>query len=205
MNNYYAHHRLLISGLSPRDGVKSCSLYSILNEDSDTAVELDCPLKVPPRMTFGLTAKAHLNLASMITDYTHNRLLLLSPFGHDYAVKSCSLYAVCKSILILPQACFIKYYFGYEESIDDYKAVAFFHNVGTSGFDVEVKIYTLKTNSWRSIVDFLIVYLQVVQEYDTFGEVLQHNYRDGHSQMALHVVSGCLCVVCDYDGTYAEV
>lgn len=50
--------------------------------------------------TFPLTAKAHLNLASMITDYTHNRLLLLCPFGRDYAVKSCSLYAImlfCKS------------------------------------------------------------------------------------------------------------
>ncbi|KAI8566675.1 hypothetical protein RHMOL_Rhmol02G0060400 [Rhododendron molle] len=48
-----------------------------------------------------------------------------------------------------------------------------------------------------------IVSLDLVKE--TFGEVLQPDYVDGHSQLMLHVVSGCLCVVYDYDGISAEV
>ncbi|KAG5560585.1 hypothetical protein RHGRI_003791 [Rhododendron griersonianum] len=48
---------------------------------------------------------------------------------------------------------FYRYGFGYDESIDDCKVVGFFSYSGASGGDVKVKLYTSKTDSWRSIVD----------------------------------------------------
>ncbi|KAF7142742.1 hypothetical protein RHSIM_Rhsim05G0174400 [Rhododendron simsii] len=47
MNTDYTNHRLIISSSYPPSDVKSCSLYSILSDKSDSAVQLDCPLKVP--------------------------------------------------------------------------------------------------------------------------------------------------------------
>ncbi|KAF7150417.1 hypothetical protein RHSIM_Rhsim02G0055100 [Rhododendron simsii] len=46
VNTDYTHHRLILQGLCSYDDFKSCSLYSVLNEKSDTAVEVDCPLKI---------------------------------------------------------------------------------------------------------------------------------------------------------------
>ncbi|KAI8556203.1 hypothetical protein RHMOL_Rhmol05G0234000 [Rhododendron molle] len=47
MNTDYTNHRLILSSSYPHIGVKSCSLYSVLNEKSDSAVQLDCPFKEP--------------------------------------------------------------------------------------------------------------------------------------------------------------
>ncbi|XP_058203820.1 F-box/kelch-repeat protein At3g23880-like [Rhododendron vialii] len=46
-----------------------------------------------------------------------------------------------------------RYGFCYDESSDDYKVVGFFSTAGASGGDLEVKLYSSKTDSWRSIVD----------------------------------------------------
>ncbi|KAF7151844.1 hypothetical protein RHSIM_Rhsim02G0055600 [Rhododendron simsii] len=45
MNADYTHHRLLLTGRFPFDVLKSCSVSSILYKQSDTAFDLDCPLK----------------------------------------------------------------------------------------------------------------------------------------------------------------
>ncbi|KAI8566681.1 hypothetical protein RHMOL_Rhmol02G0061000 [Rhododendron molle] len=117
----------------PSTAVQSCSLYSILNEQSDTAVDLDCPLKGP---------------------------------RHETIVVGCCDGLVCiaagKEVCIwnpstLPNVdmgyLFYRYGFGYDESIDDYKVVGFFCNVRASDVVVKVKVYTSKTDSWKSIVD----------------------------------------------------
>ncbi|KAI8566679.1 hypothetical protein RHMOL_Rhmol02G0060800 [Rhododendron molle] len=107
---------------------------------------------------------------------------------------------------------FYRYGFGYDESIDDCKVVGFFSNSGASGGDVEVKLYTSKTDWWWSIVDssdFIPwndsgIYVkgalhwapwgrscQVIVSLDLakkkFGKVLQPDYRDGPSQSMLAV------------------
>lgn len=46
---------------------------------------------------------------------------------------------------------FIFYGFGQDKSNDDYKLVRVLHFKGNDGDDVEVEVYSLKTNSWRRI------------------------------------------------------
>ncbi|XP_058203815.1 F-box/kelch-repeat protein At3g23880-like [Rhododendron vialii] len=215
-NPDYAHHRLLLlSLLSHEFAVKSCSLHAVLQEHSDTAVDLDYPLEAPH-----CKVRIYGFCNGLACIGTERIVFLWNPCTR----KSKRLPAVERG------ARFIMYAFGYVESIDDYKVVGFFCNVGTCGFNVEVMMYTLKTDSWRSIVEFsnclplfgsgicvngvlhwtasgeshkVIVSLDLLKE--TFGEVLLPDYRDGHSQLMLHFVSGCLCLVCDYDGICAEV
>ncbi|KAI8566677.1 hypothetical protein RHMOL_Rhmol02G0060600 [Rhododendron molle] len=149
-------------------------------------------------------AKAHLSLASTKPDYAHHRLLLLSLLSREFAVKSCSLHAILQEHS--------------DTAVDlDYPLKAPHSTVSIydfcNGFNVEVMMYTLKTDSWRSLVEFsnclppfgsgicvngvlhwtasgeshmVIVSLDLVKE--TFGEVLLPDYRDGHSQLMLHVV-----------------
>ncbi|KAG5560587.1 hypothetical protein RHGRI_003793 [Rhododendron griersonianum] len=216
MNTSYAHHRLILSCLySPSTGVKSCSLYSILNEQSDTAVDLDCPLNIPRSriMVVGCCD-------GLVCIAAGKEVCIWNPSTR----KSKRLPNVDMGYL------FYRYGFCYDESIDDYKVVGFFSTAGPSDGDVEVKVYTSKTDSWRSIVDSsdfmpwndsgiyvkgalhwapwgeshkVIVSLDLAKE--KFGEVLQPDYGDGHSQSMLAVVSGCLCVVRNYDGARVDV
>ncbi|KAK9288025.1 hypothetical protein L1049_016470 [Liquidambar formosana] len=50
---------------------------------------------------------------------------------------------------------YLVYGFGYDESIDDYKVVAVLCKIGNGLSETEVKVYTLRTNSWRRIQEFL--------------------------------------------------
>ncbi|KAG5560588.1 hypothetical protein RHGRI_003794 [Rhododendron griersonianum] len=127
----------------------------------------------------------------------------------------------------MPHPPFISYGFGYDESTDDYKVAGFFGRVGTSCFEFEVKVYALRTASWRRIegsphrvpsdglgtylngalhwtgrndsnVGPIIVSVDLVKE--THGEVLEPDYLDGdhlHRRL-LDVLNGCLCILCAY-------
>ncbi|KAI8556176.1 hypothetical protein RHMOL_Rhmol05G0231500 [Rhododendron molle] len=48
-NTDFTDHRLLLISRCPDYDVRSCSLSDVLHKHSDTAVELDCPFKVPHR------------------------------------------------------------------------------------------------------------------------------------------------------------
>ncbi|XP_058202598.1 F-box/kelch-repeat protein At3g23880-like [Rhododendron vialii] len=215
-NTSYAHHRLILTGqYPPSTGVKSCSLYSILNEQSDTAVDLDCPLKGS-------------RWRIMVVGCCDGLVCIAA--GNEVCIWNPST----RKSKRLPNArmpyLFCRYGFGYDESIDDCKVVGFFSNSGAGCGDVKVKLYTSKTDWWRSILDSsdfipwndsgiyvkgalhcapwgrscqVIVSLDLAKE--KFGEVLQPDYGDGHSQSMLAVVSGCLCVVRNYDGACVDV
>ncbi|KAI8566674.1 hypothetical protein RHMOL_Rhmol02G0060300 [Rhododendron molle] len=217
-NTDYTLHRLLLcSSLY----FKSCSLYSILNEKSDTAVELDCPLKGAHSTIwivgccYGLVCIAAGNEVSIWNPSTRKSKRLPN-------VKMANLY---RGTYGFDRG---MYGFGYDESIDDYKVVGAFHDVGNSGFEAEVKVYSLRTNSWRRIGGFpdripltphgsgtcvsgalhwfstgdcrrIIVSLDLVKE--TYGEVSEPDYRDGIlHQVWLDALNGCLCVL----GTYRD-
>ncbi|KAG5560584.1 hypothetical protein RHGRI_003790 [Rhododendron griersonianum] len=165
-----------------------------MNEKADTAVELDCPLKGAYSTIwivgccYGLVCIAAGNEVSIWNPSTRKSKRL--PY-----VKMENLYRGM-------------YGFGYDESSDDYKVVGSFNDVGNSGFDAEVKVYSLRTNSWRRIGGFpdrlpltphgsgtcvsgalhwfstggcrrIIVSLDLVKE--TYGEVSEPDYRDGIS------------------------
>lgn len=46
---------------------------------------------------------------------------------------------------------YVRYGFGYAESIDDYKVVGFFRDVNSMGIEFEAQVCTLRTHSWRRI------------------------------------------------------
>ncbi|XAR62781.1 hypothetical protein NMG60_11017654 [Bertholletia excelsa] len=131
--------------------------------------------------------------------------------------------------------CLVTYGFGYDESIDDYKVVGIFLIAGSGGSnDREVKVYTMRTNSWRKIGDFPhgitldgsgkfangklhwaagadtgSSYSWVIVSLDlakeTYGEVPQPSYDEGASDLTLGVLNGCICVLSRYPGVHAEV
>ncbi|KAA8548436.1 hypothetical protein F0562_000120 [Nyssa sinensis] len=131
--------------------------------------------------------------------------------------------------------CFMIYGFGYDDSTDDYKVVGIYCVVGNVGsYETEVKIYTLRTDSWKRILDFPCgipmddsgkyangalhwaassdagsSYPWVIVSFDlakeTYGEVAQPNYGGNVSDFTLGVLGGCLCVVCTYLGTHVDV
>ncbi|KAF7151433.1 hypothetical protein RHSIM_Rhsim02G0055900 [Rhododendron simsii] len=121
-------------------------------------------------------AKTHFSLASSNTDYNHDRLLL-SLRSSAYCpldLKSCSISAIMYEqshpavSLDCPydgppnwfwiegscNGCPV-YGFGYDESIDDYKAVVIFQvQVNKVERQNRATVYTLRTDSWRRIGDF---------------------------------------------------
>ncbi|KAI8566673.1 hypothetical protein RHMOL_Rhmol02G0060200 [Rhododendron molle] len=211
----YAHHRLILTDwMYGVADVKSCSLYSILNEHSDTAVELDCPLTVPD---FRLRFWGGCN--GLVCISTESKVIIWNPSTR----KSKRLPDVGTRY-----SCMAMHGFGYDESTDDYKVVRYFP-------DKEVNVYSLRTDSWRRIGDFphslpayssgtfvngalhwttptyptlpkgILGSLDLAKE--KYGEVLQplrfeqevlppmHRYLGYTHQILLAVLDGCLCIV----------
>ncbi|KAE8698077.1 hypothetical protein F3Y22_tig00110602pilonHSYRG00089 [Hibiscus syriacus] len=134
------------------------------------------------------------------------------------------------------RGCYTVYGFGFDASLDDYKVVRVFcyQSKGfEDAYESIVRVYSLRTNSWRRIQDFhfgvpcneaakhvdgnlnwivfhgqegfscTIVSLDLAQE--TYKEVPQPCYGDGASERTLGVLDGCLCVLCNYGRLYAVV
>lgn len=119
--------------------------------------------------------------------------------------------------------------FGYNESSDDYKVLGIFCAFGNVGvYESVVKLYSLKTNSWKRIEDFkggeplddsgkfaggklhfstirgigLDFRWDIVSldlETESYGIVEQPNYGEGPSDSSLGVVGGCICILCNYE------
>ncbi|KAI8556198.1 hypothetical protein RHMOL_Rhmol05G0233500 [Rhododendron molle] len=216
MNTDYSNRRLILSSSNPPSDVKSCSLYSILNDKSDSAVQLDCPLKVPDLkvMSWGCCD-------GLVCIGTEREVLIWNPSTGKYkGLPNVEMWYYCYGK-------FAEYAFGYDECIDDYKVVGFFFDNHTSGSNPIVKVCTLRSDSWRRIGDFphsvpahpswafvnralhwvhsslsgesndMIVYLDL--EKETYGEVLEPEYRDGYFyDISLGVLNGCLSILCNY-------
>ncbi|KAI8566686.1 hypothetical protein RHMOL_Rhmol02G0061400 [Rhododendron molle] len=115
--------------------ISNHALFTLLNEQSDTAVDLDCPLKAsncPVRIVGSCDG-----LVCVATD---SQVFIWNPSTR----KS-------KRLTDMPHPPFISYGFGYDESTNDYKVAGFFGKLGTRGFEVEVKVYASRTPSWRRI------------------------------------------------------
>ncbi|KAK6151793.1 hypothetical protein DH2020_014428 [Rehmannia glutinosa] len=124
--------------------------------------------------------------------------------------------------------------FGYNESDDDYKVVGIFNVFGNGCvYESVVKVYSLRTNSWKRIEDFkggiplddsgkfasgklhfpasqglldskwVIVSLDLKSE--VYGIVEKPNYGEGPFDSSLGVLGGCIFVLCDYQKTQADL
>ncbi|XP_058214316.1 F-box/kelch-repeat protein At3g23880-like [Rhododendron vialii] len=222
MGTFYTSHRLLIIGLS--SGVTSCSLCSILKERSDIdVVELDYPLCGETRGVCG-GVRILGCCDGLMCIQSKCTLFLWNPSTR----KSKKLPS-----LNLPPAHVVLDGFGlgYDASIDDYKVVLMLKDRRSIGIALEVKVYTLRTDSWRRIGDFphdrpyfrlhpgvflngalhwkldtnrLIVSMDLAKE--TYGEFLEPEYQHGCSYEMLCAFSGCLCVLYhDYHRTCVDL
>ncbi|XP_058203814.1 F-box/kelch-repeat protein At3g23880-like [Rhododendron vialii] len=208
VNTDYTHHRLLLIYFKsyPRVDFKSCSLYSVVNEKSDTAVDLDCPVSVYHNTTW-------------VVGCCYGLVCFVA--GKEVSIWNPST----RKSKRLPDVEMVNHYlktygFGYDESVDDFKVVGFFCDPRNSGHEVEVRVYTLRTDSWRRTKGFLghlpphvsqafvsgalhwfsrgngsrvIVSFDLLKE--TFGEVAEPDYQDGLHPARLDALNGCLCIL----------
>ncbi|GKA16054.1 F-box associated domain containing protein [Tanacetum coccineum] len=88
--------------------------------------------------------------------------------------------------------------FGYDVFNDDNKVVAVLdYN--------KVKIYSLKTGKWKNICDFPYYYLLYVPAKEAYDEVLLPEYGEGNMHLELGALGQCLCVLCNYFKSHADL
>ncbi|CAK9141465.1 unnamed protein product [Ilex paraguariensis] len=222
-NKDYANCRLIFSSVRPHFDLKSCSLHCLLYEPSVNAIEMDYPMKNPHHAVWIVGSVNGLVCIAIEED----SIFLWNPSTRE-SKKLPNLG------IKLKYGCYIIYGFGYDEISDDYKVVGIFCVFGIGGlYETEVKVYSLRTDSWRGIGEFpggiplddsgkftngalhwassrdmrmdywVLVSLDLAKE--TFGEVAQPKYGDGDFSLTLGVLGGCLCVLCDYRGIHANV
>ncbi|KAG5549738.1 hypothetical protein RHGRI_014888 [Rhododendron griersonianum] len=175
-----------------------------MHKHSDTAVELDFPFKVPHRLIRNVGC-----CDGLVCVAVGRKVFLWNPSTRKF---------VTLPDAEMPYHCGETFGFGYDESIDDYKVVRFFSS--TRCREVPVKVYTLRSDSWRRIGDFphrgfpeglgtfvngSLHWIVVNESYnivsldlakETYGEVLQPEYGDGYlHDITLDILNGCLCIV----------
>lgn len=219
----YTHHRLILSSL-PHFNAKSCSLNSLLNEESDNVVELDNPDRDP-------------NPSLMIVGSCNGLVCIGTDFDSMFLWNPCT--GQSKK---LPNRGFseehggltMRFGFGCGESDDDYKVVVIFsHDDGWGSYETRVEVYSLKTDSWKRIGDFSYGiptvytgefangllhwlapgkgsgYTHVIASLDlaneTYDEVSLPNYDDVGYNLGLFVLRGCLGALCAYPRARADV
>ncbi|KAF3616452.1 putative 60S ribosomal protein L13a-4-like [Capsicum annuum] len=126
------------------------------------------------------------------------------------------------------------YGFGYDKVYDDYKVVGIFCIFGSGGsYDVEVKMYSLKSDSWRNVYDYQGGVLlndsgkfvkgklhwsttarcaqytgweiiSIDLTDEKWGKVEQPCFEEGNLDFALGVLENNLSVLCNYR-TWADV
>ncbi|XP_047323944.1 F-box/kelch-repeat protein At3g23880-like [Impatiens glandulifera] len=208
---YSANHRLIMSSALPRFDVKSCSLSSVLHEESPTTYTLDYPLKHPDR-SVRIVGSVNGLVCIAIDEAV---VFLWNPSTRKS--KRLPHCGVTKRQL--------RYGFGYDEGIaDDYKVVVVVGKEGSYDEITEVKMYGLKSDSWRKIGDFpkaiplqnasvmfvsgslhwasaseklgkSIVSLNLSKE--TYSEISLPCYGQGVSVSMVGVLSGCLSLLCN--------
>ncbi|KAA8516859.1 hypothetical protein F0562_017323 [Nyssa sinensis] len=160
--------------------LRYCYLYSVDLESLDNAVELDHPLKSDNYGTEVLgSCNGLLCLANSKEDIVlwnpsirKHRKLPVTPI--EFPPRE---FCFCQ---------FIVYGFGHDVVNDEYKLVRLvqFYVDDDDSFDSEVKVYNLKSNSWRRIPDF--------------PYYLRYKLVNG-------VLGGCLSIFCNYYSDQVDI
>ncbi|KAI5654282.1 hypothetical protein M9H77_31469 [Catharanthus roseus] len=143
-NGECANHKLIFTILPPNAGLKVCSLSSVVSEPSTKVFKVNYPMKRRRKSVWvvgycqGLVCYA----------IEEKKLILWNP--------STAMYKKLPDLNVkLKNGCYVLYGFGYDKKNKDYKVVAIFCVFCSAGvYETEVKIYSLKTNSWRRTQDF---------------------------------------------------
>ncbi|PHT68153.1 hypothetical protein T459_27640 [Capsicum annuum] len=181
-NKEYTHHKFLMNcrpsynfkdcsykvlmNYHPTYNFKDCSLSSLYNESSTEAKELDYPMKsysMHRRVPYGDSIVGSANgLICLVIGKT--KFFLWNPSIRKYQ----QLPDPKTSVRCFPRRAYGfgydefhdytprgPYGFGYDEFHDDYKVVCFSNDVlhDDGSCELEVKIYSLKSDSWRRVDD----------------------------------------------------
>ncbi|XP_047320924.1 F-box/kelch-repeat protein At3g23880-like [Impatiens glandulifera] len=144
----YARHRLIMK-TRPQFDVKSCSLSSVLNEES-SITDIDYPLEDYP-LSFRVIGSAN-GLVCIRLLACDNSLFIWNP--STGRAKSLPPYGFRIHLERI-----ISYGFGYDEANSDYKVVVIYllGRPFEMSYNPVAKIYGLKSDSWRKIEDFYII------------------------------------------------
>ncbi|KAI8000265.1 F-box protein CPR1 [Camellia lanceoleosa] len=203
--------------------LRDCYISSVNFNSLDNVIELDHPLKCPEFGTEVLGSCDGLiclyngeeDVCIWNPSTRKHRNLPSTPIEFPDYFTSCQ---------------YIIYGFGYDSLTDDYKLVRMiqFYGDDWDSFDSEVKVYSLKSNSWRRIQDFPY-YLRykrgygvlvgsalhwvvsrkyesdtanLVAAFDLTDEkyrlVPQPEFSDKDFHMNVGELDGCLCILCNY-------
>lgn len=224
----FGHHGLILTVLPPNSHshLKQCSLDSALDVKVSTieVTDIDYPMKNPLKSVWVVGSCDGLVCIAI----EENDLFLWNPSVR----KSKKL---PHSGVKLKNGCYIIYGFGYDNLNDDYKVVGIFCVFcGGNVYETEVRVYSLESDSWRTIEDFKGgVPLDDSGKYangklhwvashgfdsyhswnivsldlgnETYGEVERPEYGEGVHYWIFGVLGGCLSVLCDYERTRVDV
>ncbi|XP_059645948.1 F-box protein CPR1-like [Cornus florida] len=210
--------------------LRDCYLYSIDFNSLDRAIELDHPLKSNSCGTEVLGSFHGL----LCLSNSEEEIVLWNPSTRKHRKLPVAPIEFPPEFTF-PQ--FFIYGLGYDSVSDDYKLVRIvqFYGIDHDSFDSEVKVYSLKSNSWRRIQDFpyYLLYKRVnaavvngalhwvvsrKPESDTanliaafdlgveeYRLVPQPDYLDKDFHMNVGVLGGCLYVMCNYVGERVDI
>ncbi|PIN13420.1 hypothetical protein CDL12_13946 [Handroanthus impetiginosus] len=220
----FSNHRVMVTICNPHFDLKHCSLRSLMFEPVTVASNIDYPQKNPHKAVW-IVGSCNGLICIAIDEkdiYLWNPTTRVSRKIPPAAVK-------------MKQGFYYLWGFGYNEPDDDYNIVGIFCVFGSGGvYESIVKIYSLRANSWKRIEDFKggiplddsgkfasgkihfsatpgidldsrwkIVSLDMKNE--VYGIVEQPNYGEGYFDSFLGVLGGCICVLCNYQKTRADV
>ncbi|XP_009779429.1 F-box/kelch-repeat protein At3g23880-like [Nicotiana sylvestris] len=218
-----------IAGVASVSGLgKICHVYTIKCENSFiTAAKHGCPPKSLP-LSAWLLGSCN-GLVCLTSDsYT---LMLLNPCTGNFNVfpDTMSQYKVGAG------GCYVRYGFGYDASIEDYKVVKIFSFPQNEGrHENIVKVYSLKANSWSTIQGFnsgcingmVGVFANGALHWDVchphisrasseivtldfaaqrYGQIALPSYEDGGVYWTLGVSRGRLVACCNYETNKADM
>ncbi|KAK6133788.1 hypothetical protein DH2020_032499 [Rehmannia glutinosa] len=222
-NAILSSHRLVLTICNPHFDLKLCSVQSLMFEHLTLVSDVDYPKKNPHRAVW-IVGSCNGLICIAIDE---NDMFLWNPSTRTSK-------KLPPAAVKMKQGFYYIWGFGYNEFDDDYKVVGIFSVFGNGCvYESVVKVYSLRTNSWKRIEDFKggiplddsgkfasgklhfpatqgmldskwdIVSLDLKSE--VYGIVEQPNYGEGPFDSSLGVLGGCICVLCDYQKTQADL
>ncbi|XP_059277292.1 F-box/kelch-repeat protein At3g23880-like [Lycium ferocissimum] len=233
-NKDYTHHMLTLNITAPtyslyEYSLQDITLKSLFYESVTEPLDLDYPMQ-----SNGLYKKLH-NYLWIVGSV--NGLICLAIEKYDLVLWNPSIRKYKKlpdsRPTLMKADCCPLYGFGYDEFHDDYKVVGVFLKYG--GDQVEVKIYSLQSDSWKSVDDrptrhllnisgkfvngklYWVTCRDIFNMYkdwniisidladEKWGKVEQPSYGEGYFELKLGVFGSDLSVLCDNLVTHVDV